>query len=363
MKKIAILTFPKADNYGALLQAYALKQTLINQGNLVEIINYFSPKVEAKRHILAHFKLSLRWMKQILKLPIGWYRSSHFAAFKNKYLMDMAPVYYDTLPTLSNKYDLFITGSDQVFNLRITWFDDRFFLSFCADKNKNASYAASFGFELHNLTDKEKEFIKENLNHIQYLSVREKQGKEIVQALAPGKGVQVHIDPALLLTKADWEKIAKRPSITKPYCILFLIMHRDEAFIQYAKRVAQEKGWKLLFVSPHFNLANILAGIHKAPTVEEWLGLFLNAQYVFTNSFHGLAFSINFNKPFMVGPLNPKWPAASRLNNLLDITGLQHRKFNGASSVFREEEDWDAVNKKLEQERQKAFEYLKMITK
>ena len=274
----------------------------------------------------------------------------------------MPPVYYNTLPTLADKYDLFITGSDQVFNCLITWFDYRFFLSFCEDNNKNASYAASFGFELENLTDKEKDFIHKNLNHLKYLSVREQQGEKIVQTLIPQKEVGVHIDPSFLLTKADWKKIAKSPAINQPYCIIFLIMHRDKEFIKYAKQVATEKGWKVLFVSARFNLVNVLTGIHIAPTVEEWLGLFLNAEFIFTNSFHGLAFDINFNKPFMVGPSNPKWPAASRLNNLLDITGLKHRKFDPSSDIC-EKEDWDSVNKKLEKERQKAFDYLKKITK
>ena len=362
MKNIAILTFPKADNYGALLQAYALKQALIKQGNLVTIINYHSPKAEIKAHPFRHFKFSPRWVKQILKLPAAWYRGIHFASFRNKYLQDTPPVYYDTMPALSDKYDLFISGSDQVFNLRITWNDDRFFLSFCEDRNKNASYAASFGFELDNLTEEEKAFIQKNLKHIKYLSVREQQGKAIVQTLAPGKDVHVHIDPTFLLGRVDWKKIAKVPSYTKPYCVVYLIMHRDEELIQYAKKIAQEKGWKLLFVSSKFDLANKILGAHVAPTVEEWLGLFLNAQYVFTNSFHGLAFSINFNRPFMVGRMNDVWPATSRLNNLLNITELQHRKFDPLSPKIYEQEDWDLVNKRLEQERQKAFDYLKEIT-
>ena len=242
MKKIALLTFPKADNYGALLQAYALKYSLVKQGHLAEIINYHSPKSEAKDKLFANFKFSRRWIKQVVKLPMTWYISIHFTSFRNKYLIDMPPVYYNTLPTLADKYDLFITGSDQVFNCRITWFDDRFFLSFCEDNNKNASYAASFGFELENLTDKEKDFIHKNLNHLKYLSVREQQGEKIVQTLIPQKEVGVHIDPSFLLTKADWKKIAKSPAINQPYCIIFLIMHRDKEFIKYAKQVATEKG-------------------------------------------------------------------------------------------------------------------------
>lgn len=362
MKNVAILTFPNANNYGALLQTYALKQAFGKQGHAAKIINYHSPKYEAKAHLFTQIKFNRRWVKQVLNLPSQWYIRARFTAFRNQYLQDMAPVFYDTLPTLSNQYDLFVTGSDQVFNPRIIWNDDRFFLSFCTDKKKAASYAASFGLGLESFTEEEKSFIKTSLSHLAHISVREQEGKEIVQTLAPGREVEVNLDPALLLTKADWEKIAKRPAVKQPYCLVYLLMYRDESFLRYIRKFAKERNLKIVIISSKFNLTDWLRGMHKAPTVAEWLGLFLNAQYVFTNSFHGLAFSVNFNKPFMVGPLNPKWPTASRLNNLLDITGLQHRKFNGASSVFREKEDWDSVNKKLEEQRQKAFDYLKRIT-
>ena len=362
MKKIAILTFLKANNYGALLQAYALKQTLVKLGHCAQMINYHSPKYEAKVCNLSRSGFSIRWVKQILKFPATWYRHRPFASFENKYLQDMPPVFYDTLPSLANKYDLFITGSDQVFNPHLTWNDDRYFLSFCTDKTKNASYAASFGFELNDFTDQEKTFIQHNLAQLQSLSVREQQGKEIIQTLAPERDVQVHLDPSLLLTKEDWKKVAKNRSHAQPYGLVYLLMGRDEAFIQYARKVAQEKNLRLLFITSHSTLARTMTGEYITPTVEEWVGLFLNAQCIFTNSFHGLAFSINFNKPFMVGSFNPAWPAASRLNSLLNIVGLQHRKFNSNSSSFCEEEDWEAVNKKLEQERQKAFDYLQKIT-
>lgn len=366
MKKVGILTFSNAKNYGALLQAYALKTVLNQLGNNAHIINFYSPKMQRASKFFYKYKPTVKWfVKRLFDMVFNpltqYYNRRCFIPFCRKYIGESAPLFAKDLPTISSQYDLFITGSDQVFNPRLTEFDTNFFLDFSKDITKNASYAASFGFELKDFTEKEKEFIRQNLTHIKYLSVREKQGEEIIGALAPQQNSQVHLDPTLLLSGTQWQKIAEDHVLTQPYCLVYLL-RRDPALVAYANKIARERKWKLLFISRKLDILCRMPGTRVAPTVEEWVGLFLNAQYVFTNSFHGLAFCVNFNKPFIVGQLNSAWPASSRLNNLLEITGLQHRVFNPTHPKLYEQEDWAGVNTKLDRERQKALDYLKIIT-
>ena len=198
--KIGILTFQNANNYGALLQAYALKYALIHMGHQTHLINYFCSPIQKPAPLI-----TLRTLKGIIKTPFRLILHpmrkrifAKFTSFRKNYLTDTYQYYPETLSQISS-YDLFITGSDQVFNPRITGFDPNYFLAFSKDTSKNASYAASFGFELKDLSAQEKQFIQQNIPHLKHLSVREQQGKKIIHSLT-GQAAHVHIDPTLLLT-------------------------------------------------------------------------------------------------------------------------------------------------------------------
>ncbi len=301
-----------------------------------------------------------QYIKNILKLfliPIRYYAHTRFTGFRKQYITDLPPL--RELTKIKDKYDLFVTGSDQVFNPRITGFDDNYFLSFSSDISKNVSYAASFGFEAKDLSLKEKTFICKNLKHLKHLSVREQKGAEIIRAVA-GRPTQVHIDPTLLLTQTQWQPLTKLP-VREHYVLLYL-MHKDKDLINFAQRLATAKGCELLYISSMPDIKNRVPAKHLTPTPQEWLGLFAKAEYVVTNSFHGLAFSINFNKTFFVGKLPASWPANSRLDNLLNITNLHSRIYTDFAKNYDAIINWTSVNKILEDERQKALSYLQEIT-
>lgn len=363
MKKIGILTFHKADNYGALLQAYALKTVLNNMGNNVHIINYFCPKLQKDYKIINfgdHSCISV--LKQMIKLaffPFSIYIRSRFSSFRKQYLTNGKPFYPDTIASLSNYYDIFIAGSDQVFNPHITGFDPNYFLAFNKCKNKNFSYSASFGIEQENLSNKEKNFLKTNLLNFKRLSVRERQGQKIINALINNCDCEVSLDPTLLLTKKEWEKIATSPK-QKKYILLYL-MYKDHNIISFAKHLAKKTKCKLIFISPALDIKNRVPACHVYPTPQEWLGYFLNAKYVVTNSFHGLAFSINFNKDFFVDLLPPPSKVNSRLENLLDLTGLRGRLISAGADLNTPAPDWAEVNAKLAAEKEKSLSYLRSI--
>ena len=364
MKKIGILTFQNADNYGALLQAYALKNVLSSLGGNPEILNYCCSKIEGEYRFFTRPQLSFKWLFlktiKLLFLPLFLYRKSRFSDFRKQYLTDTATLYPETIAKIAAQYDAFVSGSDQVFNPRITGFDRNYFLAFNKENSKNYSYAASFGVELKDLSEKEKTFIQQNVGHLKYLSVREQQGAEIIRSIH-GRTAQVHLDPTLLLDLNQWRSLAVSPKYTK-YVLLYL-MHKDPQLISFAKKLAQAKGCQLLYICSSMDIKNRVPVKHITPTPKEWLGLFLNAQYVVTNSFHGLAFSVNFNRDFFLGKLPPSWPTNSRLNNLLSLTGLQSRIYDNFIDNYDESIDWMDVNARIGRERQKAFAYLQEIIK
>ena len=366
MRKIGILTFQNADNYGALLQAYALKKTIKDTGHKADILNYYSPKLPKDYKIFRLPKISpkdiVKKCAKFILSPFLLYIRWKFKGFRKQYLTDIEPVYPNKIENYANKYDIFITGSDQVFNPRITNFDRNYFLSFSKDKNKNFSYAASFGLSLKDLSDNEKEFLKENLANFNSLSVREKQGNEIIESLLSYKS-EVNIDPTLLLSKAVWQKIAVSPK-KKKYVLLYL-MYKDKNIINFARKLAKTNHCKLIFISYSLDIIDRVPAKHITPTPQEWIGLFLNAEYIVTNSFHGFAFSVNFNKKFFLGHLPSHMPVNSRLDNLLEITGLYNRLYTNFSDTDNYDTpiDWQNVNKKLESERQKSLNYLQEITK
>ena len=364
MKKIGILTFQNADNYGALLQAYALKEMLLSVGMWPEVLNYRCLKLEREYCFFSNPRLNLKWLLvktvKLFFLPFFLYEKSLFNSFRKRYLTDTSSLYPQTISKIASQYDVFISGSDQVFNPRITDFDANYFLAFNPDSAKNYSYAASFGLALENLTEKERNFIKKNLSYFTRISVRETQGAEIVRDLL-NRPAEIHLDPTLLLTHAQWHSLAVTPKYSN-YVILYL-MHKDPQLIDFARKLAQAKGCELLYICPTLDFKNRVRAKHITPSPQEWLGLFENASYVVTNSFHGLAFSVNFNKKFFLGKLPLTWPVNSRLDNLLHITGLHDRLYGNFTDDFDKEIDWEAVNQKLKEERQKAFAYLREIAK
>lgn len=354
MKKVGILTFHRAKNYGAILQAYALKETLCNMNCSTSIINYVSPLMLYGRKynfIPKQIKLFLQFLKKIKSLNTlkTYYNFNKFRKlFFNE--IKLRNIKFD------KQFDLFITGSDQVFNPRITGFDKNYFLDFVQDKNKCFSYAASFGLSYKDLTDVEKNFIKENLKSFRMLSLREREGVDIVNKLLEIK-TEVHIDPSLLLNRQDWLKISKIPKEDN-FAILFLL-EQNEKLVNFAYNLAKSKNIDLIYFNPYNKKINIKTKIVN-PSPQEWLGYMLKAKYILTNSFHGLCFSINFNKQFFVDfTSNNKFN--SRLENLLNLLDLKDRLIDNIETNYDKTMDWSNVNIIIEKERAKSVLYLKSI--
>ena len=243
MKKTGILTFHRAINYGAVLQSYALQQTVASLGADCEIVDYICPRIVSdykpfrigKKNPLADF------VKSCIMFRRRANRAKAFQSFFNNCLVKSARSYTpETLTEAKKEYDVLITGSDQVWSPNCVGFDPAYFLTF-ADSRQKYSYAASFA-----VTELPKERVdeyKSRLKDFQAYSVREKSGEKLVKQLT-GKTACTHPDPTLLLGKEAWSKIGVR-KCDKPYILIFTANPPVE-LVDYACRLAKEKNLPVL---------------------------------------------------------------------------------------------------------------------
>lgn len=351
--KIGILTFHRAINYGAVLQAYALQKYLVNKNIKVDIIDYRSRVIEEsyKPFYYTLTRKNIRSLiSDIIKLPIRVKKKNGFNKFLNREFSLSKSMNKSDLIDIVDKYDLFITGSDQVWNLDITGEDYTYFLDFIQDKYKKASYAASLGnFNLVN-----KKETKALLEDFKYISIREESKKNIIEGYI-NKNVDVSLDPTLLLSKNEWGKIAIDTKKNEEYLLLYTV-DKPVKLIDYARRIAREKNLKIIYITEYFERDSDIEYVRDA-SPEEFLGYFKNANMVLTNSFHGTVFSILFEKCFYV-ELQGQKKYNDRSENLLKNLGLQNRAIKDSESISSEKIDWNIVNKKLKIKCEDSYNYI-----
>lgn len=335
-KKIATLTFHRAINYGAALQTYALQKSIQKLGYDTEVMDYRCDFLESL-HNPYSFKLyrtPLHFLYALYKNRIKRDNRKSFREFLQKNVT-LSSVVYDksNLKSAEQIYDAFIVGSDQVWNCNCTKFDKTYFLDFVEDKNKKYSYAASIGINLE--TDELKKEYQRLLSDYKVLNVREEQGRQELASM--GLEAQVAIDPTLLLDKKEWLKLAQKPSKLKfdeKYLLVYVIVETPTIF-ERAKKIAAQHKLEIIYINEmFFNKSGVknLNGV----TPTEWLWLFANADFIVTNSFHGTAFSVNFEKQFAVEPLPVKTNVNSRIYDFLNLVGLSDRIFDKGLEAFED---------------------------
>lgn len=360
-KNIGILTFHTSGNYGALLQTLGTYTTVKKLGYKPNIINYHSPNKEGMYQVMSVSKnKSFREnMRAMINTPFKAKRKKSSNEFREK-ILKVAPQKlstYDDLKVEQEKYAKIIVGSDQVWNYQNTGFDKRYLLDFVEDSNKKVSYAASFA--LSEIEEKYKNEYATLLKTIPFLSVREERGCELVEELIGTPAVQT-LDPTLLLKKEEWTEFATSERLIKERYLLVYSIGNEKKTLEQAKKIAKKLDLKVVAVGKRFN-EHLMPGVKALnPSPTEFVGLFKESSYVVTSSFHGLVFSIIFNKKFTC-TLDKKRPGNSRQLSLLDMAGLSSRlAFDSrALSKIDEKINWFSVNEKVEKQRQKSLEFLK----
>lgn len=324
--KIGILTFHCAHNYGAVLQAYALQKYLIGLGHNVEIINIipsflqgYSKNAWLKCIAIRHPYISLKNLYNESKIfKMRKKRWQAFDSFINNelYLSKEQNI-------IPDKYDVYIVGSDQVWNSKITkGLFPPYFCCFPFSKGKRVylSYAASM--ESMQLSNSEKEQYSHLLKNFDYIGVRE---KELINIIAPltEKKVYHTIDPTLLLDNNTWNNLASSPIVKGKYVLLYRVWN-DLNSRNIANSWAKENGAKVIelvsWLDPKTN-----NNLFQAASPLQFVTLFKYADYVITDSFHGTSFSIIFKKDFYFIKVND---SQNRSESLLSSLCISDRIIN-----------------------------------
>lgn len=343
--KIGILTFHEADSYGAVLQAYALQQTLTKLGADSEFVQIDMPSVSQQTPPPAAPAAAL-FARRIQ--AEGKKRQALFAEFRQQHLRISRPY----LPTenIDGDYDGFVAGSDQIWNFRIPGADARYFLPF-AKPEKRYSYAASFGADA--LPEKAKDWAAGQLSQFQSISVREESGCQIVTELT-GREAVVCLDPTLLTEQRDWATLIPQTDAEEPYVLLFLLKY-DEQLAAKAKAEAEKLGVALRTVTAAF-MPQMGMSAWNSTGVGQWLAAIRNARCVFTNSFHGMVFSMIFGRSFHIQRLTGELSSRNgRLEELLSFLELSE----ATERVVQP--DYTQVWQRLEPRKTASLDYLRRI--
>jgi len=332
------------------LQKYIKKNF---EGVDVEVVDYHCPQLT---YISSYkSKVSKNILKTFLRIIHLKYKRSRFAEFKADCIGISEKSYSpDSIKDANQDYDLFIAGSDQVWNLKLSGNDMNYFLNF-AEKKKRFSYAASIGQDAFPIEYADQ--IIKVLHDYQKISVREERAKELVENYCDISDVSVHLDPTLLFSGEEWKNVCQKAAPKEDNYILVYTIAYSKEVIEKAKEYAMKHNKKVLYVG-QFSKEKGIKYI-SSPSVYTFLSLFRDADYVFTNSFHGTVFSTLFQKKFWVA-LDLEDGRNERIKNLLKLCGTTERV---DLANIDEEIDWETVEKSLSIERKKTSEYMKEILK
>lgn len=328
MESIGIITIHKINNYGSVLQAYALQKVCEELGYKAEIIDYnFPNQAHANNRYAAHREsqpTEPRWIKMLYALGLSRQHKG-VETFVQKYhhLSERQYTSPEELKRNPPKYDIYITGSDQLWNPRYCNGDPAFMLHFAPDDAQKISYAASVG--TNTIPEDLKSQYKELLSRYAHISVRENSGVDVVKAIA-GKDATVVLDPTLLLCKDQWNEIADpKRQFKRKYILCYFLNYTFNAF-PYVDELAQymqrQTGYELVRVArPPHHLGAPHTHYRIGASPEQFLALVRDAEMVLTTSFHGTAFAVNYGKPVFT-VVKDKDASDSRQISLMHNVGL-----------------------------------------
>lgn len=362
---IKVITRHAVPNYGSLLQAIAT-QTIIEQiGHKCEIIDYYRDEERGLKGILTWLRGKKGWSDNLLKkMAYIAFRYPEEKAAELKFgtmcerNLKLTVHCGDKEDLARLDADIFMTGSDQVWGLTLNdRYDEAYFLSFVKNRRKIA-YAASFG-----RTDFSDEIIsdyKRLLSDYDAISVREDSAVRLLDNWGIGCAGQV-LDPTLMHTSDFWDKYITKP-INKKYVLVYQI-HNCPKLNYYAKQFAKRVGLPLIRVSPY--LHQIMRGgkLCWLPDVGKFLSYIKHCSYLITDSFHGTAFALTFNRQFI--EVLEDEVAGLRNKSILRLTNLENRIITNVNDFSLTDEciDFKPVNSILSEERERSLQILKSILK
>lgn len=349
-KNISIITITDLNNYGNRLQNYALQTQLNSMGYEVKTILNKTYKLSK----LSKFKVFMKQTYCKLLYKNERIREKNFLSFTADFINSTNDYLYTVDSINKDKTtDIYIIGSDQIWNYNYR--GDKFGnFEFCLfDRDKPIiSYAASFG--VSSIPDELNDIYKNGLNNLDYISVREQAGINLVKKIS-GKEATLVLDPTLLLSKKQWDKVIKKPNCLKSnkYILTYFLGDLSNERRNIIEKFAKKNNCQIIDIldkkSPFYSCGP-----------SEFLYLEKNAFLICTDSFHSCIFSIIYNRPFIIfNREDCNISMNSRIDTLLEMFDLEDRRFNGC--LTNEILNWDfkKVNGILNKERINSIEFLK----
>lgn len=364
MKKFGIVSYNiycNFTNYGSALQSWALHQAVnrLGKGSYESLLVDYCPDVLSNKDPLNPFQHM--WDKdeesrRMCELTLPAIKENHikFDKFYNTQFYKTNKKY-----TSSNfneiiedeKLDGFICGSDTIFCIDEFGFDDGYYANYsCMKDSHTIAYAASFG-DAH-FDDDTYGVLNKRLQNFKAFGLREEHMIQYVQEHVQVP-VQRVVDPTLLLTAKDYDEIASPRQENEKYLLLYARRYNPK-MEAYAEKLAVKNGWKIIEISLRACNAQKHRMFYEAG-VEEFLSLVKHAEYVVTNSFHGMIFSVQYRRPFVIFS---REQCDNKIAELLELFGLSDRMLVDGSEQFEVNIDYDMVHKKIEVARDNSLHFL-----
>lgn len=368
MKKVAIVNRTNLKNYGSVLQVYALceaircmgyfPEVLWEKGNLSKNWDIRPRKIlNVISKMLFHPRLLVETLKTILEVrgnKVPEVKADKFDVFVNLHLIRKFYSFRELKQLAeSNEYYKFVCGSDQVWCSTALYVDPMMYLRF-APQAKRIAYAPSLGRNY--IPQYNARTMKCYIEEFDSISVREEDGQRLVADLI-NRHVSLVVDPTLLLKKAEWDLI-KSPVKHKDYILCYFLDCPKPQFLDWLYGFAEKEN--LLVITLNNNIPEIPGRVFVSVAgVDEFLGLIDEAELVLTDSYHGMLFSIIYQKRFWSIERNySQYDQSSRQKNILKLIGLEDRYVVEPTFVDMSQIDYVKVSKQLDKERAKSLSFL-----
>lgn len=360
--KIGLISTHNVNNYGAILQTFALSKVLSNYGT-TKIINYDNKHISASmRLVRMHLSMKgiLSFIKDLLRLLPRYRVIKKFKQFQKSYMVLTEKMELENIKFFDfSDFTHLVAGSDQIWNPACmtsdSSIDETYFLNFSHNIRK-ISYASSLGSYIFN--DIEQRTVRKNLIDFEHISVREEDAKIQLEKILNRKVDHV-LDPTLLLSQKDWVDLfgLQKDKYREKFILLYSVPHT-----KLLKNICNHFASKLNLPIYSINqnpFSSIKISRHiKSAGPKEFLDLFFNAEFVITDSFHGVCFSTNFNKNFIVA--KPEG-LSNRIESFLKSVGLSNRMISSNDELYQIKRfiKFQTVNLLLSKQREKSKNFLK----
>lgn len=352
--KMGILTFHDTNNFGSWLQTYGLYKRVLELGINVEIIDYQCEEIIKREKLTWNKIINLLQQKDFFVYHFLWkaikkqiwfyiYSKIYFKKSKKKYNRS-------NIKKSNSIYSIFLIGSDLVWDTRITNEDFTYMLDFAEKSKKKLSYAASIGYE--EIPESQKETYKKFLKRFFCITVREESAKILLQDLT-GYTVSVVSDPTMLLSKREWLSFIDKKNKYGHYVLVYFVDDKKE-ILRIAKQYARKHKYQVLIISEiEISNEHCVAPIN----VSEFLSLIYYAEKIFTASYHGILFSLYFEKQLAFINRKPK----ERMHFVAKKFEIERYEIHNSSFDMEKKLNYEKITPIVEKFREESIQKLKVM--